>query len=194
MSSSDGFCSTLTFTPGELGQVYAGPVPTAHHPNVTGNSSSTRMSPSPAASSVHAPLLAKQSSGSSMRASSPAPTVRQSSPTRSNSISSVATQSSSHAQTPPPNTIMSNPTPTFGSVPGLAAASSSSVGGVPLTTPPQTPMSSTMSSTSSVSGASVLGKRDSGAASESEKEERDTIKKRRIAPTLVSTEGQTGAK
>ena len=55
-----------------------------------------------------------------------------------------------------------------------------------MTTPPQTPMSTHgghHSATSSVSG-SVLGKRDIGAASESEKEEAKP-KKRRVAPTLV---------
>ncbi len=56
----------------------------------------------------------------------------------------------------------------------------------PMTTPPQTPASTHggyHSATSSVSG-SVLGRRDFGAASESEKEEGKT-KKRRVAPTLV---------
>lgn len=55
-----------------------------------------------------------------------------------------------------------------------------------MTTPPQTPASTHggyHSATSSVSG-SVLGKRDFGAASESEKEE-GKLKKRRVAPTLV---------
>lgn len=56
-----------------------------------------------------------------------------------------------------------------------------------MTTPPQTPASTHggghHSATSSVSG-SVLGKRDIGAASESEKEE-GKVKKRRVAPTLV---------
>jgi chromatin assembly factor 1 subunit B len=68
------------------------------------------------------------------------------------------------------------------SLPGVAATNSGSsfVGGIPLTTPPQTPHS-TASSISS----SVLGKRDQG-ASESEKEETAT-KKRRIAPTLLGT-------
>ncbi|TAQ90423.1 hypothetical protein B7494_g1221, partial [Chlorociboria aeruginascens] len=31
MTSSDGFCSTLTFSVGELGQVYSGDIPTAKH-------------------------------------------------------------------------------------------------------------------------------------------------------------------
>ncbi len=59
-----------------------------------------------------------------------------------------------------------------------------------MTTPPQTPASAHgghHSATSSVSG-SVLGKRDVGATSESEKEESKS-KKRRIAPTLVGPMG-----
>jgi chromatin assembly factor 1 subunit B len=54
-----------------------------------------------------------------------------------------------------------------------------------MTTPPQTPMSMTggHSATSSISG-SVLGKRDISGASESEEDKK--VKKRRIAPTLVS--------
>jgi len=55
-----------------------------------------------------------------------------------------------------------------------------------MTTPPQTPMSGTVSAPSSVNG-SVLGKRDT---SESEKEDKQGAqKKRRIAPTLVGSEG-----
>lgn len=60
----------------------------------------------------------------------------------------------------------------------------------PMSTPPQTPASTHgghHSATSSVSG-SVLGKRDVGAASESEKEE-GKAKRRRIAPTLVGPAG-----
>ncbi|KAI9825854.1 MAG: hypothetical protein M1832_000795 [Thelocarpon impressellum] len=184
MSSSDGFCSTLSFTPGELGQVYSGAVPTAQHPTLPGNVASPHVTPGPM------PLSAptRQTSTPSLPPSSPAPTVRAASPARSNSVSSV--QSSSFAQTPPPSAIMSNPTPTFGSVPSLAAAATtatSSIGGIPLTTPPQTPMSGTVSTASSISGASVLGKRDSGAANNSEDSEReearsDTSKRRRIAP------------
>jgi chromatin assembly factor 1 subunit B len=67
----------------------------------------------------------------------------------------------------------------------MVTATSSSLVGLPQPTPPQTPMTGGHSATSSVSG-SVLGKRDLGAASESEKED-GQIKKRRIAPTLVSS-------
>lgn len=69
----------------------------------------------------------------------------------------------------------------------VTAGNSSGPVGLPQPTPPQTPMAGGHSATSSVSG-SVLGKRDVGAASESEKEE-GQVKKRRIAPTLVSSSG-----
>jgi len=53
-------------------------------------------------------------------------------------------------------------------------------------------MSGNISTTSSVSG-SVLGKRDAGAASESEKEDtKEVTKKRRIAPPLVGADGSAG--
>ncbi len=66
----------------------------------------------------------------------------------------------------------------------ITAGNSSGSASLPQPTPPQTPMAGGHSATSSVSG-SVLGKRDVGAASESEKED-GQVKKRRIAPTLVS--------
>ena len=59
-----------------------------------------------------------------------------------------------------------------------------------MTTPPQTPASShggQHSARNSVSG-SVLGKRDAGAASESEQEDTKQ-KKRRVAPTLMAPSG-----
>ncbi|KAI9797688.1 MAG: hypothetical protein M1833_005349 [Piccolia ochrophora] len=194
MSSSDGFCSTLTFSAGELGQVYTGTVPTLHHPSLPPTAtSSSQSTPVPTPTSATAPTLNKPSSNPTAPSSSPVPTVRPASPTRSNSTSSIATQLSL-AHTPAPGFIVSNPTPTLGSVPGVAAASSGNVAGVPLTSPPQTPMSSTVSTTSSVSGGSVLGKRDSGTSESEQEETKETVKKRRIAPTLVSIEGQVGSR
>jgi chromatin assembly factor 1 subunit B len=67
----------------------------------------------------------------------------------------------------------------------MVTATNSSLVALPQPTPPQTPMTGGHSATSSVSG-SVLGKRDLGAASESEKED-GQVKKRRIAPTLVTS-------
>ncbi|KAF6234732.1 hypothetical protein HO173_006952 [Letharia columbiana] len=170
MSSSDGFCSNLTFNPGELGQIYSGHVPTAHHPSPAISTMSTAQ-PSPTTAS--APPFDKQSTPVLAPSASPAP-LPPPSPTRSNSTSSIATQSSQ---------MVNNPTPTLGSVPSVAATNPS-FNGLPWTTPPQTPMSGVTSRPSSVSG-SVLGKRDT---SESEKEEAAIPKKRRIAPTLVRDE------
>src|SRR5262249_42877038 len=117
----------------------------------------------------------QRNSASSFTAPSPPPTAsfvpgRPSSPARSNSTSSIATQSSAAPMIP-------NATLIAGSVPGITAANSGKVTGVPITTPPQTPRSTA----NSVSGT----KRD---ASESEREESGTErKKRRLAPTLVSS-------
>lgn len=170
MSSSDGFCSNLTFNPGELGQVYSGHVPTAHHPSPAVSTMSTAQ-PSPTTAS--APSFDKLSTPVLAPSASPAP-LPPPSPTRSNSTSSIATQSSQ---------MVNNPTPSLGSVPSVAATNMS-FSGLPWTTPPQTPMSGVISRPSSVSG-SVLGKRDT---SESEKEEAAIPKKRRVAPTLVRNE------
>ena len=174
MSSSDGFCSNLTFNPGELGQVYSGHVLGAHHSSPAISTMSTAQ-PSP--TTVSAPFFDKLSTPVLAPSASPVP-LPPPSPTRSNSASSIATQSSQ---------IVNNPTPTLGSVPSVAATNPS-FSGLPWTTPPQTPMSGVVSRPSSVSG-SVLGKRDT---SESEKEEAAVPKKRRIAPTLVRNEDPTG--
>jgi chromatin assembly factor 1 subunit B len=97
--------------------------------------------------------------------------MRPSSPTRSNSTSSVATQSS--YATP---AVISNPSLVPGSIPSIAAGAGGNISFMNAT-PPQTPRSTT----GSVSGV----KRD---ASESEKEDNsqgNEKKRRRIAPTLV---------
>lgn len=185
MTSSDGFCSTLTFTAGELGQHYSGEVPTAKQPipaNTTASSSqNTPMAtptalapPSPFPSSHHRtnsypvapsppPVLSNTTSN---------PNIRPSSPSRSNSTSSVA----SHVPG-----ITNNPSLVSGAVPSIAAGSHGFIHSVH--TPPQTPRSAA----SSVNGMGV--KRD---ASESESERAaggtggPEKKKRRIAPTNIS--------
>lgn len=191
VSSSDGFCSSLSFAPGELGEVYKGEIGPPKLP---------APSPAPpqpsASSSTPQPHRNTPTSTSSFAAPSPA---RPQSPTRSNSASSVATQSSM-AQG-----VKTNPTLVGGSVPGIAAANSAKVTGVPMTTPPETPGSSAAataafnaaaaaaaSTAGSGAGAGAAGspasttgtKRD---ASESEREEGavEPKKKRRIAPTVV---------
>ena len=193
MSSTDGFCSTLSFAQGELGQIYTGSHPTLNHPSLStlslGGSSSSNNTPVPTPTATVSPSLPKVSPVAASHPS-PAPTfsVRPGSPTRSNSQSSIATMAS--VQT---STFTNNPTPTLGHVPLVTATNSAPPVGLPMTTPPQTPMSMSggHSATSSISG-SVLGKRDLGAASESEKEEGRT-KKRRIAPTLVTAQPDGGA-
>ena len=181
MSSSDGFCSSVTFTPGELGQVYTGAMSTFHHhpPLAISASNSAISSPVPTPT---APTHA--TAPSAIKAPSPASANRHPSPTRSNSTSSIATQSS-FAQTPS-GTIAINPTPTVGTVPSVAAGNTNP-GPLPLATPPMTPIStSNVSATSSVIG-SNLGKREFGGTSESEADDQRP-KKRRIAPTPVKNE------
>ncbi|KAK2048126.1 WD repeat domain-containing protein [Colletotrichum somersetense] len=197
VSSSDGFCSTLSFAPGELGQVYQGDLPTTKSPAVPGStaaptSASNQNTPVPTPSAVFAPPSPFPNGGahhhrnsmSSFTAPSPPPagfvSQRPQSPARSNSTSSVATQSSN---------VVTNPPLIVGSVPGIAVANSAKVTGVPMTTPPETPRTNAATtaasgSTSGTAGGTVAGgiKRD---ASEGEKEEGSEPKKRRIAPTPV---------
>ena len=184
MSSSDGFCSNLAFSPGELGQIYSGPVPTATHPSpVISTASSAQPTPVPTPTAASAPPLERLATPVIAPPLSPAPIAQPLSPTRSNSTSSVVTQSS-QIQTAA-GMVNSNPTPTVGNIPSVAAVSTS-FSNLPWTTPPQTPMSGVISTTSSVSG-SVLGKRDT---SESEMEDKAGMsKRRRIAPTPVKPDG-----
>ncbi|PTB68832.1 WD40 repeat-like protein [Trichoderma citrinoviride] len=181
ISSSDGFCSTLTFAPGELGEVYKGEVgakavsasQNASTPTPTANFAS----PSPLPSG---PQHQPRSSANSFTAPSPpsasaAPSHRPSSPARSNSTSSVATQ---------PSGVVSNPPLISGSVPSITAASSGRVTGVPLTTPPETPKVIPGPEPVGAATTATAGvKRD---ADEAEKDDGKEPKKRRIAPTLIS--------
>jgi chromatin assembly factor 1 subunit B len=196
MSSSDGFCSTLSFAPGELGQIYSGQVPNHQNPVV----STSIALPTSSASSTPIPTPTATASPSLTKASpvivppshpSPAPTftMRPGSPTRSNSQSSIATMTSIQT-TGGPQPVTNNPTPTLGHVPLATAMNTGPPIVPPMSTPPQTPASGGLhSATSSVSG-SVLGKRESTAASESEKEDNSKSKKRRVAPTLIGPSGQ----
>jgi chromatin assembly factor 1 subunit B len=200
MSSTDGFCSTLSFAPGELGTVYTGPHPTLAHPTLGSVPATTSQNtlaaiPTPPlpVSAAPSPSLTKVSPVPIPPAQpSPAPTqtsfnIRSHSPTRSNSQSSIATMSSI-------SNLANNPTPTLGHVPLVTAANSAPPVGIPpMTTPPQTPLGGYYghggrSASGSVSE-SVLGKRDTGGiASESDEgrqEDGGARKKRRIAPTLI---------
>ncbi|KAK5024083.1 Chromatin assembly factor 1 subunit [Exophiala sideris] len=192
MSSTDGYCSTLSFAPGELGQVYSGAHPTYNHPVVSTTiplpTSSANSTPMPTPTATASPSLMKVSPVPVIPSHpSPAPfIVRPGSPARSNSQSSIATMASYQT-----SGIPNSATPTMGHVPLVTAANSGPPVAIPpMSTPPQTPASvhgGHHSATSSISGA-VLGKRDVGATSESEQEE-SKAKKRRIAPTHVGPSG-----
>lgn len=192
ISSSDGFCSTLSFSSSDLGQVYTGEIPTAaqkarQRTEVSETAvTSSQNTPIPTPTSVFAPPSPfpngqhrHRDSASSLTAPSPPPMAsfvnqRPSSPARSNSTSSVITQASTAGG------VITNPTLIGGNVPSIAAANSGKVVGIPITTPPETPRSTANNAAGT--------KRD---ASESEQEETaGEPKKRRIAPTLISSGDQ----
>ncbi|KAK2839189.1 hypothetical protein FQN49_006388 [Arthroderma sp. PD_2] len=183
MSSSDGFCSALSFSPGDLGQVH---VVEKSHPVASNVVASTN------ASAAQSPVMTSPRKNSAGKASLAAIGTPTTVPTRATS-SGPATPSSSTSKAA---AVVNNPTPTLGTVPSVTATNSSQ----PFSTPPETPMSS-HSAANSISG-SVLGKRDLSTVSESEKEdptEKDEDdqgankasqrgpKRKRIAPTLVSS-------
>ncbi|KAL4869256.1 hypothetical protein BDV12DRAFT_168170 [Aspergillus spectabilis] len=164
MSSSDGFCSTISFAPGELGQPYTAPI---SPPQMTGTSAG------PSTSTIHTPT-------NPTKVNIPPPPA---SPARSNSVSSVTTQRASQQA----EVVVNNPTPTLGSVPLVTATHSAQPPAtLPLTTPPETPMSTVSQS----EGSTVLGKRSESEKEESEErnstEHTQPAKKRRVAPTLIS--------
>jgi len=166
MTSTDGFCSVVVFSLGELGEKYTGPIASTGATTPSGTPTHPTSNPTPTHKTPLTPVLPV----------SPAPPTRHSnSPTRSSSSSSINTLGP---------TAINNPRPTVGSLPSVAA----SVAGVPLTTPPQTPLSA---------NSSVLGKRDEGPVKQegSGTEGMSDVltggdkKRRRIAPTQVVTDG-----
>ncbi|KAJ5131048.1 Chromatin assembly factor 1 subunit B [Penicillium bovifimosum] len=197
MSSSDGFCSTLSFAPGELGQPYNGPTSVSHNTNSTTPVNNTTPLATPMhASSPHVVPSPVKTTHTPTN-TGPAPPA---SPARSTSACSVATQSSSQ---PTPAAVMNNPTPTLGNVPSVTATHSAHPPALPLTTPPQTPVSSVpQTGNGPAATVSVLGKREVRPASDSEKDEykdspavlQQPPKKRRVAPTLVSSNEASSSK
>lgn len=192
MSSSDGFCSALSFASGELGSAYQGPPSSrAHRPSaISVVGSNSAISQSSAAESGASTVRGRSASG--FASPSPMSSARPPSPTRSESASSVATQSSfAH----PAGVVVSNPTPSVSKLPSVAATGSSAL---PSPTPPLTPLHnssgqliSTGASFTSNVGASVSvvpAKREN----ETQDVEQETSvdgnepKRRRIAPILVS--------
>ncbi|KAJ5722425.1 hypothetical protein N7488_000460 [Penicillium malachiteum] len=184
MSSSDGFCSALSFAPGELGQPYTGSTSVASN-HARPSTPSTNVTPLPTPTHASSPVKAAHHPINNGNSQAPP-----ASPARSNSACSVTTQSSTQQA----NTVVNNPTPTLGSVPLVTATHSAQPSTLPLTTPPQTPLPTGSHGSNNVHSVSVLGKRDTRHASESEKDEGKGLeatlaqppKKRRIAPTLVS--------
>ncbi|KAL4878364.1 WD40-repeat-containing domain protein [Aspergillus karnatakaensis] len=172
MSSSDGFCSTLAFAPGELGQPYTAPI---SPPQTSGTSAGP-------STTLHTPT-------NPTKATIPPPPA---SPARSNSVSSVTTQRASQQA----ENVVNNPTPTLGSVPLVTATHSAQpLATLPLTTPPETPMSTVSQS----EGSTILGKRSESEKDDSEErtstEKPQPPKKRRVAPTLISAgTGPTASK
>jgi chromatin assembly factor 1 subunit B len=169
MTSTDGFCSTVIFDPGELGEIHPGPAPTTIH-------STSHMSSRPSPSTVSNPTF------SSLLARAP-------SPARSNSSSSVATVSAYTSTTPkisnvPSSTILSaaspnstfvQPTMTSHSTSNRGASFSSTGSAPHLGTPPESP--------------ATLHQKREGDSSESAVDssaDEPKSKKRRVAPTLIS--------
>lgn len=216
MTSSDGFCSALTFAPGELGTVYHGattassrpssppvsvakansavstpqqtPTGTATPAQVPPHTHSRRTSASQPAAANAVPVSAVPSPSLAKIASSQVGD-RPASPARSMSASSIATEAS-FARFPDQNALltMNNPTPSMGSIPPLAVAGSSNpTTSVPLFTPPHTPGQGHNNGPASALAPVLSGvKRGSNASLLLDVEEHTREKRRRIAPTPVS--------
>lgn len=213
MTSSDGFCSALTFAPGELGTVYPNPVSNARHtpaPISVAKANSAASTPQATPTLTPAvPAMPSQPSHASRQPSvsgnmdaPPNPSAspftsaaRPASPARSMSASSIGTEASSFAKAPDQHaSFLNNPTPSMSSVPSIAAGGSNPApGGVPLFTPPQTPgvhvaVPAGVNGHNAHPTQSVAGvKRESTGDHEDGGAGKE--KKRRIAPTLVSGNG-----
>ncbi|KAK2073864.1 hypothetical protein P8C59_008109 [Phyllachora maydis] len=189
ISSSDGFCSVLSFSPGELGQTYSAD-PGSHKNTLASTPSATSHStPAPTPTSIFAPpspyhtgaQQGHRNSSSSRTARSPPPTAsfahqQPTSPARSNSTSSVMTQASAAT------CVISNPPLIAGHVPSIAAAKSGKVTGVPVTTPPETPRP--------MANGPAGTKRDTSESEMDEAASNSQMKRRRIAaPTTVPKSG-----
>jgi len=157
MSSSDGFCSTLAFRPGELGDRYTGlaastatthpPIHQASLSTSSATSSSQLETPSQTPSLTNAmaqfaqpqpsrrspaPISTQQQAHAQLSSS----LIRSPANSRSNSVSSIAshaTQASqmshTHSFALGAGAVGNSPAPTMGTVPGLTASSSSGGGG-----------------------------------------------------------------
>jgi len=212
MSSSDGFCSSVTFAPGELGERYTGPLaihsrqqqqmPSAINTAASQISNHSTPTPTPTSGSMPVtatatmpPMQRQPSAGFPASPSSFVP-ARPGSPTRSNSVSSIATASSfapGTGETGP----MNAPTPAMSSVPSIAVANS---GPVPMWTPPLTPahgQGDSHSASGSGSGTAYTGHagRRESERSESDRDEVLTgSRKRELQPVPEADEAREGKK
>ncbi|KAL5611626.1 hypothetical protein BROUX41_000791 [Berkeleyomyces rouxiae] len=173
ITSSDGFCSTLSFASGELGHVYTGEIGKA--------ATTTAVAPAPP-SPFHAQRgpVAPASLPAPLSPNAPSFALRGASPAHS-----VASTASSVAATTGKPLIA-------GAVPSLTASSTGKAPGGVITTPPETPHTSSSSAMAAAS-ASIPTAPSSGVKREAGVEERAEAgqsKKRRIAPTLVQEFGK----
>jgi len=210
MTSSDGFCSAVTFAPGELGEKYTGPLATHSRPQHTPAAINTTASqsnhstptPTPTSGSMSAtatatapPMQRQPSAGFPASPRSFVP-VRPGSPTRSNSVSSIATAASFAPSAGDPIS-MNAPTPAMSSVPSLAAANS---GPVPMWTPPLTPAHghggshSASSSVSNIPNMGYVGRRESERSESDREDALSTSKKRELHPVPEVEEGRDSKK
>ncbi|KAF2719379.1 WD40 repeat-like protein [Polychaeton citri CBS 116435] len=208
MTSSDGFCSALSFAAGELGTVYHPPMSTKRSSTpvpisiAKANSAASTPQATPTAVAAPPPPVpqmprhgSQQGVGGIPVNPSPSPfSMRPASPARSMSASSIA---SSFTQPPDQNATpsMNNPTPTLSSIPSVAAAGSNA-GAVPLFTPPQTPGQQIATTAGGVGPGTTVGsiagiKRGSDASAASHGED-GREKRRRVAPTPVN-EGESSS-
>jgi chromatin assembly factor 1 subunit B len=198
ITSSDGFCSNLNFSPGELGIHYqhshisrhvASNVPSMI--NTTACSSVASPSSTPITSTM--PPLMRNPSSQGPGAPSPSPFTFPGSPARSMSAASMAAPE------------QSADTPEMSSVPSLMATSfgTNNVGGMPIYTPPQTPgyvaatpavVSASVTSTTTSTTITTNAAASAGAGTSVKREndgpaeEANKTKRRRIAPTLISAD------
>lgn len=205
ISSSDGFCSCLTFNPGELGTTWQAPSHTARHSITQLTSAASPGAGTPSQTPTHSIASAiprPPSSQSQGPSQSPFTAAQPASPARSMSISSVTTQElhASLGDHIADARAANNQTPQISSIPSLTAANpAGSAAGLPMFTPPQTPGSSMAGaalaptshhhSTGSTGHAGVK-REGEGVMQPAAPQE----KRRRIQPTLISGgEGITSA-
>ncbi|KAF3909240.1 hypothetical protein ABW20_dc0104383 [Dactylellina cionopaga] len=210
MTSTDGFCSVVSFNPGELGNAYAGN--SVSNPMATPSAISPPIGTEPPVKRPTSPFLVSGSSGPRIPVN----------PSRSISSSSINTPTPFTPGSNPADAgeVQSNPTPVVSNIPGVSSSVSGySLGtSTPWKTPPATPAATANLPAATVPPAAlpsgstpptVLGKRESSdvkpqASSESspstpaamaredgsEADKGGDKKRRRVAPTFVRNIGE----